>query len=362
MIVSQGSVRSYAAIQARVRALYANLLDEELWTQLFEAQDIDGTLKILKDTVYAPYLESDDHGLTPRRIVFQIKQHVADMYIKILRWLSEPGRQCLLQLWRLFEVDNLKALLRGLETGASEHQVRFTFFPMGDATVLPTEVMFQTGDITRAIELLNSTPYYGTLKHALKRFTEEKSLFPLEVALDLDYYRELWRSVHKLSGLDRKHALRLIGNIVDMNNLLWAIRYRIYHRLSEEEIINYTLSFGYRVQDSDIRAIAAGGNISPIIGRVYPEIEDVQALIDQPPYGLVELERQLERHLMRECRHTFLGYPFHLGLPMAYLQLCEQEIQDLTVLMEAKASNIPVEDYAPLLIRPLAKTSLSRAI
>jgi len=46
-----------------------------------------------------------------------------------------------------------------------------------------------------------------------------------------------------------------------VNNLMWVIRYKIYHQLSEEEVINYTLPFGYRVRDEDVRAIAAGADL-----------------------------------------------------------------------------------------------------
>jgi hypothetical protein len=43
---------------------------------------------------------------------------------------------------------------------------------------------------------------------------------------------------------------------MDMNNLMWVIRY-VYYQLSEEELINYTLPFGFHVRDEDVRAITA---------------------------------------------------------------------------------------------------------
>ena len=49
--------------------------------------------------------------------------------------------------------------------------------------------------------------------------------------------------------------------------MVWAIRYRVYHHLSEEEIINYPLPFGYQVRDEDIRAIAAGLDVQLHVER-----------------------------------------------------------------------------------------------
>jgi V/A-type H+-transporting ATPase subunit C len=348
--VFQGDVQSYSVVHARVRARYAQLLSTRTWQELLGAQDLSALLETLAQTVYGPYLRIAELELTPRRAVYQTKWHLTDAFVTVMALTPEPAHGLLAQLWRLFEVDNLKAVLRGIETGASWRQVRFTLFPTGEHTVLPAEEMFAAGGVPQAVALLRHTPYFDTLDHALERYRTEQSLFPLEVALDLDYHRELWRDIGQLTGLDHEHALRLVGSMVDMNNLLWAIRYRIYHHLSEEEIVNYTLSFGYRVRDRDIRAIAAGASIAPIVGRIYPGIEDAQALLDTPRDGLMKLERQLQHRLARECHQTFLGYPFHVGIPLAYLLLNEQEIRDLTVLIEAKASRIPPDIYSPLLL------------
>jgi V/A-type H+/Na+-transporting ATPase subunit C len=184
----------------------------------------------------------------------------------------------------------------------------------------------------------------------MRRYNAEQNLFPLEVALDLNYWRKLWSQVSRLSGLDRTMALRVIGSLIDMNNLMWAIRYRVYHQLSEEELINYTLPFGYRVHDEDIRSIAAGADIAQVVQRIYPDLRDVDTLLQNPREGLPKLELILQRHLMDACRAAFSGDPFQIGVPLAYLILSQLEIQDLTVLIEAKSANLPVDEFRPYLL------------
>src|SRR3970282_1791950 len=119
------------------------------------------------------------------------------------------------------------------------------------------------------------------MSFAMKRFSTEQNLFPLEVALDLNYWRRLWAEAKRLSGKDREMGLKIIGSLLDLNNLMWVIRYKIYHNLSEEELINYTLPFGYRVRDEDVRAIAAGADLSSVVGRVFPGIPDANALLEE---------------------------------------------------------------------------------
>jgi V/A-type H+-transporting ATPase subunit C len=344
-------VFGYAAINARVRAMIANLLGPQDWAELINAPDYASLLGTLRRSVYGPYLTRvDERDLTPRRAVYQIKSQMADVFTIILR--AAPDQTCpvLTQMFRDFEVDNLKAVLRGIISGASWDQVRHVLFPLGQLGTIPAQAMVETGNITAAIELLKGTAYYPTLSHAMQRYNVEQSLFPLEVALDLNFWRTIWEDILRLPKDDKNHAQKIIGAILDMNNLMWAIRFRVYYHLSEEEIINYTLPFGYRVRDEDIRAIAAGADIPQVVSRVYPNLPDISVYLMEPRRGLPQMETLLQKEVYEECRKALVGYPFHIGVPLAFLVMKEMEVQDLTVLVEAKSSNVSPDDYRPLLV------------
>ena len=348
-MAAQG-IDAYALVHATVRALRTELLSPEAWTALIQAESYDAVLDSLEKTVYGPYLDiPGGHArLTPRRLIYQLRWHLSDMYVKLIGLVPEPGRQLLVELWHHYEVDNVKAVLRGIETGAAWEQILFLLEPMGKYTALALsdlEAMAKSSDVAQAIERTRRTPYYNTLSHALERYRTEQNLFPLEVALDLDYRRRLWESIHKMKGRDRQEALRTVGNELDVDNLLWAIRYRVYHHLSSEEIINYTLPMGYQVKDEDIRAIAAGENIAQVVKKIYPSLEGVDSFAAQPEAHIEELEHALRRYIVDACRAAFVGYPFHIGIPLAYLWLNEYEINDLTVLVEAKASGLGPEVF-----------------
>jgi len=356
--MSRSGVVAYAQVNATTRALYSTLLTPEIRHALVQAPGLDALLAQLEKTAYNPYLKLDKQLLTPRRIVYQLRWHLAHGYEKLIRLTPEPACQLLIQLWRLYEVDNLKATLRGVETGATWDEVRRLLSPMFHYVTLTTDDiqrMLASGSVVRAIERLRHTPYYETLIHAFTRYEIEKNLFPLEVALDLDYRRGLWQTIHELKGADRTHALHLVGTSIDIDNLLWAMRYRIYHHLSTQKIINYTLPFGYQVRDEHIRAIAEGADMLAIVRRIYPRVEGFTEAASQtreevptPQLQLAMIERALHRHLIKLCRKTFLGDPFHIGVQLAYLMLLEYELRDLTTIVEAKAAQLPVERLAAI--------------
>src|SRR5512138_2322755 len=350
--MAKSGVSGYAAISARVRAMYSSLLSPEDFARLSDASDLPTLITQLKQTAYGPYLENlKEKDLTPQKVDLAIQGRLADSYYSVIHMAPEHARALLKQLYRYFEVENLKAVLRAIVTDPSWERVQDVLFPMGSLTVLPAQAMVESGSVGAAIELLQGTPYYETLSFAMKRYSTEQNLFPLEVALDLYYWRQLWQEAKKLQGQDRERALRIIGSLMDVNNLMWVIRYKVYHGLSEEEVINYTLPFGYHVRDEDVRAIAAGADLSSVVGRVFPGIPDLNALLEEPRAGLPKLEVILTRRLMQECLSAFIGNPFHIGVPAAFLILSNLEVQDLTVLVEAKSSEMPEEEFRPFMLR-----------
>ena len=349
--MTSSQITAYAALNARIRARQSRQLNFETWQMLYSAPDYVVLCDVLRNGFYGPYLQQVAvEELTPRRAVFELKKVITDAYQSIIS-LSPTELQLVLSEWlRVYEVDNLKATIRGIIIGETWDRVRHTLFPLGQFGKLSYETLMGSNNLMDVIEFLKGSIYYSTLSNALVRYTQEKNLFVLEVALDLDYWSRLWKDVQKLPPSDRTHARQLIGTLLDMNNLLWALRYRVYHQLSEEEIINYTLPFGYQVHDEHIRMIAAGGDISHILSDIYPDLSESNIVLKNPEKDLPMLEHWLMKQSIKECKQSFIGYPFHAGIPIAYLHLLAMEIQDLTVLIEAKSMGIQFNQYRKFLL------------
>jgi V/A-type H+-transporting ATPase subunit C len=349
--MSPSGVSEYAAVHAQVRALYSNVLSREKWKALNDTREFSGIINILNDTVYGPYIGSvNSELLTPRRIAYEIKKHLATVYGTVASHLPEHTKNLVNQLFRLYEIDNIKAVIRGVALDESWDKILHTLFPLPESNNLPLQAMARSKNVESAIEQLRKTQYYWPLSHALERYKAEQTLFPLEVALDLDYWRKLWADISRLSMTERNHILRIIGTALDGNNLIWALRYRLYHNLSEEEIINYTLPMGYRVKDNDIRQIAAGANPIAILSRIYPDIAKNNILLGNLTKNLPDLELYFKKQTLHACQSAFYGYPFHGGIAIAYLLMVEMEIKDLIVIIEAKSMKIPYDRYQKYLI------------
>lgn len=247
------------------------------------------------------------------------------------------------QMARRLELDNLKAILRGKVRGETQEYIRSLLWPLGPLSSLPIQELLLAQDVESIAASLAGTGYGRVLQNALPRYISEGSLFPVEVALDLHYYRRLWDAVEALSGQDRTVVGRVMAVRYDLLNIDWIIRYRLLYSLSPEEIYNYTLPYARLVDGETIRRAASGDGIEGIVAALP---EPYHSLLSEPAGLPNPVERSIiatQRFLVSIARSALAGYPFHLGVAVGYLWLKEAEVHDLRSVFEGKRFGEPAE-------------------
>ncbi len=353
-MAAKSGVGAYGVVNVRVRVAVSEFLSAETLAKLETASGLKAFVLLLNDTVYGPLVSklnrSDGSDINARHIAYQIRKRVSEKFMLVKKYSPENVRPLIDHLFRIYEIDNLKVTFRGIQLGDSWEKIRYLLFPMGEFDTLPYQEMTKTRSVEQAIELTRGSSYYDSLSLAKSRYTKEASLFPLEVLLDLEYWQKAWELANALPGIDGKISRELIGEIIERNDLIWASRYKTFHHLSVAEIINYTLGIGPKVQDDVIRQIANGVPLSEIIPKIYPSLAVVSDKSLDEVRELSYWEVMLQRMFRQHCRSKLVGSPFNLGGPLAYLFLLEYEIQDLTLLIEAKSLGLPKERYNPFLV------------
>jgi vacuolar-type H+-ATPase subunit C/Vma6 len=108
-------VSGYAALCARVRVKYSRLLGASEMGSLAETADLGALIEALKHTQYGPVLE----GLREREsvlpaIITALRRRLDAEARSVIQAAPGNSRRVLAQLHRRHEVNNLKAVLRGL--------------------------------------------------------------------------------------------------------------------------------------------------------------------------------------------------------------------------------------------------------
>jgi len=333
----------YAAANASARGRIAQFLPADLWSAILAANDLDELVTLLGRSPYQTTLGViTAPGIAPEQVEQALWAYLVRSFRAPLKLVQGKPRNLLEWLWRRFEMDNLKTLLRTVAGGVPPNQIRDSLIPLGAVSELPWTALSEATSILEVVERLRSS-YYGAfyarvLDSALDRYRREGQLFVLEVALDLAYFRRLLRLLDSLGGRDRREARHLIGTMVNSQNLLWAFRYRIYFNLSPEEILNYTLQRHLRADATVVRQIALGAPLWEVVKSIWGNrLPNLDRLVDlSPAEALPELELIFRRYLHTLALDKLRGYPFHLGTILAYEILLESEVRYLITVIEGK--------------------------
>jgi len=310
---------------------------------------------LLRTSIYEGVLLAAEQGgaLSLERIERHMWASVADNYQKVMVFTSGKVRALLLVWWQHFELENLKTVLRGFDQKISPENIRAFLIPLGERHTLPWDALLHEHSMDGLIDRLARTRYGSVLRAAYRLYKRDGSLFPMEIAADIRYYRDLAAAIMHLKGKDGEDARCVLGTRLDMLNILWAFRHRIYYNLSPEEIINYTLWHTPRTDTDLVRDIALGASPSDILTRVWGEgtfdlsfLEDIENEAQMMP----GLELTLQRYWWTLANHAMSGYPFGLRALLGYIVLNEMEAQDLVTVLEGKRMGWSRERINNLLI------------
>ncbi|HTR36812.1 MAG TPA: V-type ATPase subunit [Bryobacteraceae bacterium] len=335
------SLFSYAAVQGYIRARISRLLDRPTWTRLVEANSSAELARLLGETPMA--LAVADSGAVRLHV---LRGEAAAAGQALMHFLPRSSRELLAWHNRRFEIENLKTVLRAVHYQLERQRALASLIPLR-GTRWRWEALVETGSVAAVIDQIRESPYAAPLENAMERYQQEGRLFFLEVAVDLFYFQRLVRLIEAQNGRDAADARRFLGRWIAVQNLLWAYRYRIYGRMTPEEIINYSLHRAFGAGLETVRRVALGAPPAVEAGRlgfeVSPQLSDLEAL--------TEIEILAERERFRSASAMITRPLFRLGGALAYLWLLEGEIRDLTVIVEGKATGLARAEIARRLVR-----------
>jgi len=328
------SALTYSAVQGNIRARLSRLLDGAAWRRLLEAATAAEVTAAIER----------EYGVAARLPALQ--GWIAASAHALVRFLPGDSRKLMAWYNRRFEIENLKAVLRAVHYRVDAMRARAALIPL-EGSGVRWEALLELGSLRAVIERLRGSAYARPLENAMQRYQQEARLFPLEIALDLFYFQKLVRLTESLSRTEAAGARRFLGRSIAIQNLLWAYRYRIYGRMTPEQIINYTLHRAFEAGLDTVRRIALGAPLAVEAGRFGFEVPAGLSEVE----ALVEIELLAGRELWRRAIASMTRPLFDLGGVLAYLWLLDAEVRDLLIVAEGKTMGLSGPEIARRMVR-----------
>jgi len=346
------AVQTYAFINAKLRARISKLTPVYLIENLTRAHSLEEAVSYLHDTPFQiieqVYRKTGDLKMAE----LELLRHEIQIYREIGKYMEGTSLEIVIALFMRYEIDSLKNGLRlffdnrirGRDITDSVHYI------LNEKIIhnIPLDKIVNVNTLEEAAELLNQTPYGSIVREQAGRVSQEGSLFPLEVALDHFYYRNLFSKIEKLEPNDRKIAQRLIGVEVDLQNLNWIIRFRSFYQLPLERVLSLIIPGGLSLKTEMLRETYASQDISKIlkgfIKSDYPHFSSIlSSRTADLSSRLLLIEKILEQIMDYEIKKILTGYPFTIGILFAYFILKEKEIKKIRTILNAKQYGISEE-------------------
>ncbi|MCL6584079.1 MAG: V-type ATPase subunit [bacterium] len=340
----------YSYINAKLRALKSRLLGPADYENLLGVCGYSGLVECLRNTSYGPLLgkvEASFDGL-----IQMFYQELFDCYHKVINSLSGNRRRLIQHLYQKYELENLKAIVRTICQGKPKKELERVLLPIEETVSFSQQALLQSNSLEEVLIQLRRTCYHSSLRSALYRFEEERDSFPLEMALDLSYYNQLWKIISTLSRREQKIVRSILGVQMDILNITWTFRFKEVYHFSPEEILNYGLMQGCHISPERRKKLAFSVDRKDVVSNLaltpyqtlLANLEDIEAC-----------STQLHSYLLNLARKNWQGVPFHLGTVLDYVFFKEMEVKNLISLTEAKRMNLPRDIVADHLIRCLAE-------
>ena len=340
-----GALSKYSFMNAKLRARISEILTDEIFDQLANAPSIDAALALLRNTAFAGLEDTYARTGDLRLAELELLKTEIGLYKGLRPYLHTNSRPLDDALLSQFEVDNLKNAIRlyfdrsirkrDVETGA--HYILYEPI-LHD---IPMDLIVNAGNFDEIAGLCEGTPYSRTIRKYAGTVLSEGSLFRMEVALDQDYYRDLLSAVRNLSSEDRKVALRLIGVEIDLQNISWIIRFKQFYDLPLEAVRAALIPGGFKLSASLIEELYRAESVSSVLQEFvkgsYPGLSALlSSLTSDSTSRLILIGRILEEIKKYEVQHILAGYPFTVGIILAYFLLKNDEMKRIRALLNTK--------------------------
>ncbi len=341
------SISEYAFLSAKVGAMKSFLLDASELKAMAEVKSLEDSLSILKNTLYGRELAK----LSPPSLIEVeniLTMRLVHDYEKVSKPLLGIAKNFMEQYARKFEIASIKTLIIMKISGEKVSEYPWILYKtITESTV---ERLLQMESLEELIEMLKFTEYYPILRKVLSEY-KAGSAYPFITALDKYVYGKLGGIMGNMHGKDREMVRKLVGVEIDAKNLIAALRLRG----AEEKICwECLIPYRYRLSDAVLRILIERRKMSELLSQLpglpYGSIIS-EGIKDYEKTGtFFRLEHSFRKHILKINALAFHGDRFHIGVPIAYLNLKENEIRNITAILKAKEASLPASEMEDLMI------------
>lgn len=347
-----GPLSKYSFINAKLRARISMILPESVFEELAKAPSLEAALALLRDTPFVGLEETYSKTGDLKQAELELLKSEIELYRSIKQYLHYDSLELVDALLSQFEIDNLKNALRiyfdrKIRNRSVDTSIHYILYEriIND---IPIDIIVNAESFDEIAGACEGTPYSQIIRKYSHAVETEGSLFRMEIAFDHFYYKNLLASIDKLDRRDRDTAIRLVGVEIDLQNINWIIRFKNFYDLPVEAVLAAIVPGGFNLNMAVMEELYAAQNVTSVLqGFVKSKYPGLSALLSSQTSDstsrLLLIRRILEEIMKHEVQRIMAGYPFTIGIILAYFELKRNELKKIRTILNAKYYSIEQE-------------------
>jgi V/A-type H+/Na+-transporting ATPase subunit C len=326
-------------INARVKVMKSYLLPQSRVEEFLQLPDMDAFIQALSDTPYNIELQE---ALTRFSGIRAVDEALARNFYhatrRILSFADGPAKRQIEVVLLRYDLQNLRAIIRGRHTGRTEAEILGTLYPGGVLSEVRLRELLQQPDLKAIADTLVTWvhPLGRALREGADAAMRSGNLLDAEIALDRAYAQFGFR-VADGEGDGEATFRRFLSAEVTATNVRTALKLRRVKELSREERARFFILGGALTLERFTNLADPQSSLSETSGlRVFGV--DLGAT-----ENLREMERALDQAEQRAGARLYLGDPLALDVVIGYLTRKAAEVSNLRVIAHAKLLGLSVD-------------------
>jgi len=336
----------YVFSTARIRAKESKLIQGDKLEDLITADSLTEVFSYLETTEYARYMQ--DLMLTGSEAVERtLLSQMADTYVEVAAMVPNKVQSTFAVLAQVWDVRNIKTVLRGVQEGIPSDDIRAHLLPVGELDQKKLYDMAELNTVADVVSALEETRY-AALVEALPRYEEAKNMLHLETALDKVHWESTWATVEQTDVVPLKKYLAICVDTTNLKTLFRAKKEGLALDSIQSSLISggtvlKTAMKAFEEVDVPSMVLALEGTeYYSALSNAVPEYEQTESLI--------AVENALDRYMIIAGRDISIKQPFGIGPLVGFIAQKEAELRNVRAIARGKEAGMSVDEIRNIVI------------
>lgn len=276
----------------------------------------------------------DENRIHRGEIELRIEAAIYLDYMKIYKFVDNEKRKFLDIFFTKFEINILRELLRKI---FDEQYVEYdlalfkSFFERHASFDIST--LSKSKSLEEFVNNLKGSEFHSVLSGISD---DIQNLFSYEMKLENYYYQKVWKLKSKyLKGSDYDIVERLIGQRIDIQNILWIYKNKKYYNVDNSIIYGYVIPIRYKISKKELLSLVESNSVAEFmlqLDKTYYKglFENLVGIANEK----ISIDIQVSAYLLKETSVLARNNQFSLASIMNYLTAKEVELSDIISIVE----------------------------